>query len=91
MHRHRKFRSPPSKLAGYNKRGEIWINKKVPRRLRARLRRHEEVEIGFRKKGMTYKQAHRLALKAEHRGLTRRQIAVYEGELGAIARTSKYR
>jgi hypothetical protein len=91
MHRKRKFRSPPSRLAGYNERGEIWINKRVPRRLRRRLRTHEEVEIGFRNQGMTYKQAHRLALKAEHKGLTRRQIAVYEGELGGIARTSKYR
>lgn len=81
-----------SALAGYGKRGRIWINKKVPHRyrgiaMRARLMRHEKVERELRTKcGLPYKQAHMLALKAEHEGLTKKQIAVYEGKLGAIAR-----
>lgn len=80
-----------SVLAGYGKRGRIWVNPKVPKRyrginMRDRLYRHEKVERELRRKGLPYKVAHKLALKAEHEGLTRKQIAIYEGKLGAIAR-----
>jgi len=80
-----------SRLAGYGKRGRIWVNPNVPKQFRARLIRHETVERQLRKQGMTYKQAHKKALEAEHKGLTRKQIACYEGKLGAIARWKPYK
>jgi len=77
---------PHSKLAGYGKSGKIWVNPNVPKKLQARLRRHERVERKLRQQGLSYRQAHRRALKEEHRGMTKKQIAEYEGTLGAVAR-----
>jgi len=82
---------PQSKIAGYGKKGRIWINPRVPWRfkgidVRRRLLRHEKVEIKLRKQGLPYRKAHELATEEEHKGLTKRQIAVYEGKLGSIAR-----
>lgn len=54
--------------------------------MRKRLLIHEKVERKLRQKGLTYKEAHKAALKAEHKGLTKKQIRIYEGKLGAIAR-----
>jgi hypothetical protein len=82
---------PVSRIAGYGKRWRIWINPKVPRKfkginMRQRLKIHEKTEIKLRKQGLPYKKAHKLATKVEHKGLTRKQIRIYEGKLGAIAR-----
>jgi len=87
---------PQSKIAGYGKRGRTWINPKVPRRfkgidVRRRLLIHEKTEIKLRKQGLPYKKAHKLATKAEHKGLTKRQIFIYEGKLGSIARWHPHR
>ena len=81
-----------SVIAGYGSRGSIWINKHVPETyrgidMRARLKCHERVERELRLKyGLSYRQAHKAALKPEHEGLTKKQIAIYEGKLGSIAR-----
>ena len=86
-----------SKLAGYGKAGKIRVNKHVPTtykgiRVRDRLLRHERVERKLRcEHGLTYAQAHKAALKEEHRGLTPGQIAQYEGKLGNIARNHPYK
>ena len=86
-----------SRLAGYGRRGKIRINKHVPHtfkgiRMKARLIRHEKVERRLRcEEGLTYAQAHQVALIEEHKGLTQKQIAVYEGKLGAIARHHPYK
>jgi hypothetical protein len=82
---------PFSKIAGYDGKGRIWVNPKVPSRFRGinvrkRLLTHEKTEIKLRKLGLPYKHAHKLATKVEHKGLSRKQVAVYEGLLGAIAR-----
>ena len=75
-----------SRVAGY-KNNRIWISKNVKCPLmRKRLYTHEKTELQLRKKGYSYKQAHRKALKAEHRGMNKRQIFKYEGKLGAISR-----
>jgi hypothetical protein len=84
-------RPPKSRLAGYNKRGRVWINPKIPKRfkginLRKRLKAHEITERRLRKRGLSYKKAHKEALKVEHKGLTKKQIRIYEGKLGSIAR-----
>jgi len=81
-----------SRLAGYGKRGKIWVNPHVPTTfkgitMKIRLLRHEKVERKLRlKQGLTYREAHKKALKKEHKGLTKHQIQVYEGKNGAIAR-----
>jgi len=80
-----------SRLAGYGKRGPIRVNPHVPRsfrkiKMRSRLVRHERVERRLRRSGMSYRKAHRKALKSEHAGLTKHQISVYEGKLGATSR-----
>ena len=80
-----------SRLAGYGRRGRIRVNRHVPEsfrgiKVRSRLVRHEKVERKLRKSGMSYRKAHRRALKSEHAGLTKHQISVYEGKLGSVAR-----
>jgi hypothetical protein len=80
-----------SRLAGYGRTGRIWLNKNVPVtfkgiKVRARLKTHEEKELRLRKQGYSYTEAHKVALKAEHKGLTQHQISVYNGILGAIAK-----
>jgi 16S rRNA G966 N2-methylase RsmD len=83
-----------SALATYNKNmTRIKINKCVPRKagnikVLKRLRTHEKVEIKYRKPphNLSYREAHKKALKAEHRGLSQHGISVYEGTLGATAR-----
>jgi len=86
------FKYPKSRLAGYGRRGRIWVNPKVPKTykgisMRSRLLKHEKVERKLRiEKGLSYPEAHKEALKAEHSGLTKKQVRVYEGKLGSIAR-----
>ena len=80
-----------SRLAGYGRRGRIRINRHVPRsfrgiKVRSRLLRHEKVERRLRRSGLSYRKAHRKALKSEHKGLSKKQIAIYEGKLGSVAR-----
>jgi len=55
--------------------------------MKRRLIRHEKVERKLRlEDGLTYGEAHKKALKEEHKSLTPHQIQVYEGKLGSIAR-----
>ena len=82
----RKVTSPGSRLATYSPNGHIWINAEIPRGMRGRVRKHEQTEYRLRKEGMSQHEAHAKALKAEHKGMTRHQVAVYEGTLGAIAK-----
>lgn len=80
-----------SRLAGYGRAGPIRVNPHVPKtykgiQVRKRLITHEKVERKLRlKDGLTYLEAHAKALKEEHRGLSKRQVQVYEGLLGSIA------
>ena len=84
-------------MAGYGKAGKIRVNKHVPAsykgiEVKARLLRHERVERRLRREeGLTYAQAHKRALVEEHKGLTPRQIAQYEGKLGNIAKNHPYK
>ncbi|MCK9568508.1 hypothetical protein M0R72_06175 [Candidatus Pacearchaeota archaeon] len=85
-----------SRLAGYGRAGPIRVNPHVPKtykgiQVRKRLVTHEKVERALRiKEGLTYLQAHARALKAEHAGLTKKQVQIYEGILGAVARHYPY-
>ena len=72
-------------LGGYVN-NRIWVSKAVPKKLRKRIHKHERTELNLRKKGYSYKKAHKIALKAEHKGLTKKGIARYEGKLGAISK-----
>ena len=89
------WRYPLSTLAGFRKNGRLWVNKHIPESLtigkkrinpRAKLRKHERAEHTRMKKGVPYREAHQIALKDEHRGMTQHQIFVYEGHNGAVAR-----
>jgi hypothetical protein len=84
-----------SKLAGYGKRGPIRINPHVPEtfrgmKMRKRLKTHEQVERRLRREGLTYRKAHREALRKEHEGLSSESVSQYEGKLGSIARHKPY-
>ena len=82
-----KVGSPRSRLAGYTPHGKIWINPYVPSKDRKRLRVHERTEYRLRRtKGMNYRDAHQVAGRKEVRGLTKHQVFVYSGRLGAVAR-----
>jgi hypothetical protein len=70
----------------------ILINPEVPRRIGnidvyKRLRVHERVYWQKRDEGCSHDEAKRLALEAEHEGLSQEQIARYEGTLGHVLRT----
>ena len=65
------------------------ISSRVPKKYRARLHRHMRVFKEARKRGVSRSGAIRLARISEHRGMTRKQVQRYEGELGALARYGK--
>ena len=80
-----------SHLAGYTPSGRIVLNPHIPEKwrgisMRKRVRRHERVELHLRKKLHDYDHAHDMAVKAEHKGLSKKQIQQYEGKLGSISR-----
>jgi uncharacterized protein YdaU (DUF1376 family) len=79
-------RSPKSRAAGYSRSGKTWVNKRIPRSERKRVREHETYERRQRCKGDSYKKAHRKALKREHRGLSRQGVSKHEGRVGAAVR-----
>lgn len=88
----RGMRGPHSKIATHGARGGIYISSRVPESWRgidvkARLRRHERVEYHLMQQGLSYKEAHKKALKQEHKGLTKKQVQAYEGKIGSLART----
>lgn len=90
----RGMHGPHSRVATRGSRGGIYIHPKVPRSfkgitVRSRLVAHERTEYKLMQKGMSYRQAHAKALKVEHRGLSKKEIAVYEGKVGSIARHAK--
>jgi hypothetical protein len=79
-----------SSIAGYGKRGPVRVSNKVPTsykgmRMKDRLKRHEKTERKLRlENGLSYPAAHRRALRAEHKGLSRKQIHLYEGKIRSI-------
>ena len=79
---------PYIRLACFKK-DHIVINKRVPKKYRARLKRHMRVYRELRKNGYSRTVAIKRARRAEHRGMTKAEIFKYEGELGSIARRGK--
>ena len=85
-----------SHLATWMERGPPRLNPRIPKTIRVgdrlirvhdRVRRHEMVERPLEQgQGWPHWKAHRVALQREHEGLTRHEVAVYEGILGAVAR-----
>lgn len=77
-------------LAGFSKSGKPWVNPAVKQELGAtvtqRIMKHQREFIRQIKKGKSWSQARKSALRAEHRGLTKKQIPKYEGKLGALER-----
>ncbi len=74
-------------IAGYDAKGKIWTKKDLPKGVKKRLKAHEKREYYLRTiKGFSYKKAHKLALKKEHEGLSKKGIAKYEGKIGAYVR-----
>ena len=68
------------------KKGRIWLNPKLKGDKRRRVLRHMQVFKKLRKEGVSRSKAIGEARKAEHRGMTKKQVQRYEGELGALAR-----
>ena len=68
------------------KKGRIWLNPKLKGDKRRRVLRHMEVFKILRKEGVSRSKAISEAREAEHKGMTKRQVLRYEGELGALAR-----
>jgi len=68
------------------KKGRIWLNPKLKGDKRRRVLRHMQVFKKLRKEGVSRSKAIGEARKAEHRGMTKKQVWRYEGELGALAR-----
>ena len=90
------------KLAGFKHKGEkprhigrtgshpktlkVWVNSKIKGDMKRRIIRHQETLLKELNNGKSYSEALRLARKAEHDGMTKHQIHVFEGKVGAIAR-----
>lgn len=68
------------------KNGRVWVNPKLTGDARKRVTRHMKVFKQLRKKGCSRHKAIMMARKAEHKGMTKKQIHRYEGKLGALAR-----
>jgi len=68
------------------KKGRIWLNPKLKGDKRRRVLRHMQVFKNLRNEGVSRSKAICEARRAEHRGMTRKQVLRYEGELGALAR-----
>lgn len=77
------------KLAGFKGKGDskhAWVNPKIRGETRERLMRHQKTFLRERAKGASRTEAIQKARRAEHMGLTKKQIQRYEGKLGALAR-----
>ncbi|MCJ7424713.1 hypothetical protein MUP01_10675 [Candidatus Bathyarchaeota archaeon] len=68
------------------RKGRIWLNPKLKGEKKRRVQLHMKVFRQLRKEGVSRSKAISEARKAEHRGMTKRQVQRYEGELGALAR-----
>lgn len=73
-------------LAGFTKHGKPWVDPRIKGDKRRRIMRHQKTFLKERSKGKSKTVAIRAARKAEHKGLSKKQIQKYEGQLGAIAR-----
>lgn len=74
------------RLCGFDKQGDIWINPRVKGEDRTRVIEHMKTFKELRKQGYSFTHAYRNALKAEHKGLSKKQVQEYEGNMGHIAR-----
>lgn len=74
------------KLAGFSKSGKVWVNSALPNAVQARVRRHQKTFQKARLNGASTSEALRLARKAEHKGLGKKQILSYEGHVGALTK-----
>jgi hypothetical protein len=68
------------------RKGRIWLNPKLKGEKKRRVQRHMKVFRQLRKEGVSRSKAISEARRAEHKGMTKRQVQRYEGELGALAR-----
>lgn len=91
MARRCRVKSPRSRAAGYSQSGRTWVNKRIPKSERRRVREHETYERRQRCKGDSYPKAHKKALRREHRGLSRHGVARHEGRVGAAVRGQRRR
>lgn len=76
----------PVKLAGYTKEGKPWVKKDLPPEPKRRILGHQKAFTKARSEGKSFTASRRIALDKEHEGMSKRQISVYEGKLGHIAR-----
>lgn len=75
------------RLASVNlKTGKIRLDPALKGPNRQRVKKHMKVYLKRRRAGDSFTAAVKAARKAEHRGLSKKQIQVYEGRLGALAR-----
>jgi hypothetical protein len=94
MTRTGRIKASSGRLGSYSKHGTIYVNPRIPKTykgisMRSRVRTHEKVEYAERQKGASYKKAHKIALKAEHKNLTKTQVRQYEGKLGSISASKR--
>jgi hypothetical protein len=80
-------------LAGFTSTGKPWVNQAVKTEISKdafnRVMRHQRVfmrKITDTKNPLSWTAARKVALKAEHKGMTKKQVARYEGRLGALER-----
>lgn len=80
-------------LAGFNKNGKPWVNSVIKQQLGAntynRIMRHQRAFYRAMKEGKSWTEARRIALKAEHKGMTKLEREEYEGRIGALAEKLK--
>jgi phage I-like protein len=76
-----------TKIASLNmKTGRIRINPMIKGETRERILRHEKEFLRRRRSGWSFTRSVMEARKVEHRGMTKHQIKVYEGRIGAMTR-----
>jgi hypothetical protein len=77
---------PYRKLAGYTKDGKVWVNPKLPVTVQMNIRRHNREYQRQRENDVCHTIAIQRARRVEHRGMSPKQIQVYEGKVGALTK-----
>ncbi len=69
---------PFRRIAGFDRSGKPWVNPKLPQRLATPIMVHQREYARCRLKGLDHATSIEKARVREHKGMTKRQVQLYE-------------
>ena len=75
------------RLAKFTSSDKIWVNPKLPEYVQQKIRAHMGTYKVHIQNGESISSSVEKAFKREHSGMTKKQVQVYEGRLGAFSKT----